>query len=187
MCEHQNKHGKIACSDNFRPVEKDLIKVLLQDINSLYFADLKQQKIEKLLDSKLNSLKKNELSREESISNELEKLMQRKQKALKKLLDDKIDQLKAELKEIQAESKATNGAIDDLKEYVLKHLDMNEPLKELTPTILTQFIRKIIVKADGKLEVHYRTSKPSAFYVSTNIKLDISKTHPNKAYVEKHA
>lgn len=187
MCEHQNKHEKIACSDNFRPVEKDLIKVLLQDINSLYFADLKQQKIEKLLDSKLNSLKKNELSREESISNELEKLMQRKQKALKKLLDDKIDQLKAELKEIQAESKATNGAIDDLKEYVLKHLDMNEPLKELTPTILTQFIRKIIVKADGKLEVHYRTSKPSAFYVSTNIKLDISKTHPNKAYVEKHA
>lgn len=39
---HQNMHGKIACSDNFRLVEKDLIKVLLQDINSLYFTDLKQ-------------------------------------------------------------------------------------------------------------------------------------------------
>ena len=25
----------------------------------------------------------------------------------------------------------------------------------------------IIVKADGQLEVHFRTSKPSAFYVST--------------------
>lgn len=66
---------------------------------------------------------------------------------------------------------------------------MNEPLKELTPTILAQFIRKIIVKADGQLEVHYRTSKPSAFYVSTKIKikLDVPKTHPNKAYVKKHA
>lgn len=78
-------------------------------------------------------------------------------------------------------------SIDDLKEYVLKHLDMSEPLNELIPKILEKFIRKIIVKADGQLEGHYHTSKPSAFYVSINIKLDIPKTHPNKAYVEKHA
>lgn len=64
---------------------------------------------------------------------------------------------------------------------------MIEPLKELILTILAQFIRKIIVKADGQLEVHYRTSKPSAFYVSNSIKLAIPKSHPNKAYVEKHA
>lgn len=125
-CRHQNKHGKIACSDNFRPIEKELINTLLQDINSLYFADLKQLKLEKLLDSKINSLKKNTFSKEVSISNELEKLTQRKQKALEKLLDDKIDQdvydgliatlnpqinqLKDELRVLQAESKATNGA-----------------------------------------------------------------------------
>ncbi|WP_160033771.1 hypothetical protein [Paenibacillus sp. An7] len=72
--------------------------------------------------------------------------MQRKQKAFEKLLDDKIDQdaydgliailnpqidqLKVELKELQAESKTTDGAINDLKEYALNYLDMNEPLKE---------------------------------------------------------
>ncbi|WP_391374820.1 hypothetical protein [Lysinibacillus sp. KU-BSD001] len=54
-----------------------------------------------------------------------------------------------------------------------------------TPSILARFIKVIKVKAEG-LEVHYRTSKPSAFYVSTNIKLGIPKNHPNKAYVEKH-
>lgn len=203
VCGNQNKHGKIACSDNYRPKEKDLITVLLNDINTLYFANLKNEQVEKLLDSKLNALKKQQLTQEEWLSIELEKLTQRKQKALEKLLDDKIDQdaydgliatlnpqidhLKAELKELQAESKATNGAINDLKEYVLKHLNMNEPLKELTPSILAQFVRKIIVKADGQLEVHYRTSKPSAFYVSDNIKLAIPKSHPNKAYVKKHA
>lgn len=129
--------------------------------------------------------------------------MQRKQKALEKLLDDKIEQEaydglianlnpqidkpKAELIEIQTELKATNGNINDLKDYVLNKLNLTELLNELTPTILARFIRKIIVKADGQLEVHYRTSKPSAFYVLTNIKLDIPKTHPNKAYVNKHA
>ncbi|WP_393947808.1 hypothetical protein [Lysinibacillus sp. PWR01] len=60
-------------------------------------------------------------------------------------------------------------------------------LTELTPTIIARFINKIIVKADGQLEVHYHTSKPSALYVSNNIKLDVPKTFPNKAYVEKHA
>ena len=58
---------------------------------------------------------------------------------------------------------------------------------KFTPTLLALFIHKIIVKADGQLKVHYRTSKPSAFYVSNNIKLDIPKTHPNKAYVKQHA
>ncbi len=102
-------------------------------------------------------------------------------------LNPQIDKLKAELIEIQIELKATNGNNNDLKDYVLNKLNLTEPLNELTPTILARLIRKIIVKADGQLEVHYRTSKPSAFYVSTNIKLDIPKTHPNKVYIEKHA
>ena len=42
------------------------------------------------------------------------------------------------------------------------------------------------VKTDG-LDMHDCTSKPSAFYVSTNIKLTIPKSHPNKAYVNKYA
>lgn len=69
---------------------------------------------------------------------------------------------------------------------MLQHLNLNEPIKELTPTISARFIEVIKEKADGQLEVHYRTSKPSAFYVSTNIKLNISKTHPNKAYRKKY-
>lgn len=75
---------------------------------------------------------------------------------------------------------------DELKTYILSQLSPKQPLTELSPTILARFIHKIIVKADG-LEVHYRTSKPSAFYVSNNIKLDISKTHSNKVYFEKRA
>lgn len=74
-----------------------------------------------------------------------------------------------------------------MKEYILNQLNPKQPLTELTPTILARFIHKITVKADGQLEVHYRTSKPSAFYVSTNIKLAIPKTHPSIAHVKKHA
>lgn len=66
-------------------------------------------------------------------------------------------------------------------------IQSKKPITELTKTILGRFIHKIIVKADGQLGVHYRTSKPSVFYVSANIKLDIPKPQPNKAYVEKHA
>lgn len=203
VCGHQNKHGKIACSDNYRPIEKELIKCLLKDINTLYFSTIQKNDVEKLLDSKLTSTKNKKLSKVESVIKEIEELKKRKQKALEKLLDDKIDQdayddlianlnpkieqLRKDLNEVQKESKATNGNIEDLKKYVLNHLNLNEPITKLTPAILAQFILKIIVKADGQLEVHYRTSKPSAFYVSTNIKLDIPKTHPNKTYVEKHA
>lgn len=38
-----------------------------------------------------------------------------------------------------------------------------------------------IKKAEGPLEMNDRTSKPSAVYVSTSIKLTIPKTHPKKA------
>lgn len=44
-------------------------------------------------------------------------------------------------------------------------MNPQKPLTELTPEILARFIRKIGVKADGQLEVHYCTSKPFAFYV----------------------
>lgn len=74
-----------------------------------------------------------------------------------------------------------------MKTYILSQLNPKQPLTELTPTLLARFIHKIIVKADGQLEVHYRTSIPSAFYASTNIKLEIPKTHPNNSYVQKHA
>lgn len=57
-------------------------------------------------------------------------------------------------------------------------------LTELTPDIIARLIHKITVKADGQLEVHYRTSKPSAFYVSTNIKLAIPKTHLSITHVK---
>ncbi|MEY8750076.1 hypothetical protein [Alkalicoccobacillus gibsonii] len=67
-----------------------------------------------------------------------------------------------------------------LKAYILNQLNPKQPLKELTSTILARFIHKVTVKADG-LEVHYRTSKPSAFYISTNIKLTIPKTHSSNA------
>lgn len=76
---------------------------------------------------------------------------------------------------------------DELKTYILTQLNPKQPLTELTPTILARFIHKITVKADGQLEVHYRTSKPSAFYVSTNIKLDIPTSHLYKNFVQKHS
>jgi len=59
--------------------------------------------------------------------------------------------------------------VANLKTYILNQSNLKQPLTELTPRILTRFIHKVTVKADGQLEAHYRTSKPSAFYVSTNI------------------
>lgn len=95
--------------------------------------------------------------------------------------------LTQQLNDLELEASTTNGSIAELKEYELRQLKINEPITKITPSILARFIKVIKVKADGQLEVHYRTSKPSAFYVSTNIKLDIPKSHPNKAYVNKHA
>lgn len=77
--------------------------------------------------------------------------------------------------------------VADLKAYILNQLNPKQPLTELTPSILARFIHKITVKADGQLEVHYRNSKPSAFYVSANIELAISKTLPSIGHVKNHA
>lgn len=137
------------------------------------------------------------------LRSELDSLKDKKQKALNKLLDDKIDQdaydgliakinptidaLTQQLNELETEVISASGSIEDLKEYVLKQLKINEAITEITPSILARFIQVIKVKADGQLEMYYRTSKPSAFYVSTNIKLNIPKTYRNKAYVKKHA
>ncbi|MGE7980423.1 hypothetical protein [Psychrobacillus sp. NPDC093200] len=101
-------------------------------------------------------------------------------------INPQIDQLKAGLNELVENDSTTIVDRQELKAYIQLQLNPKQLLTELTPEILARFIYKIIVKADG-LEVHYCTSKPSAFYVSTNIKLDIPKTHPNKAYVKKHA
>lgn len=94
--------------------------------------------------------------------------------------------LTQQLNDLELEASTTNGSIAELKEYELRQLKINEPITKITPSILVRFI-KVKVKADGQLEVHYRTSKPSAFYISTIIKLDIAKTSSNKAYVNKHA
>lgn len=85
--------------------------------------------------------------------------------------------------QLQFEEHNTNLDVAELKTHILRQLNPKQPITELTPTI----IHNITVKADGQLEVHYHTSKPSALYVSNNIKLDVPKTLPNKAYVEKHA
>ncbi|WP_186278738.1 recombinase family protein [Lysinibacillus sp. BW-2-10] len=202
VCGHKNKHGKIACSENFRPKEKDLIALLLKELNSLYFSNISTNEIEHLVETKIKK-KKQQISPKEHLQLELTRLKDKKQRALDKLLDDKIDQdaydglvtklnpeieaITRQLNDIEHESNASNGSIDDLKNYVLKQLKINEPITKITPSILARFIQVIKVNADGQLEVHYRTSKPSASYVSNNIKLDIPKTHPNKVYVKKYA
>ncbi|MFJ7699049.1 hypothetical protein [Lysinibacillus fusiformis] len=101
-------------------------------------------------------------------------------------LNPKIEELVKKLNVLKEDDNNTLVDITRLKEYVLQYLNPKQLIIELTPTLLARFIHKIIVKADYQLEVHYRTSKPSAFYVSTNIKLEIAKNHPNKAYVKKH-
>lgn len=127
----------------------------------------------------------------------------KKQRALEMLLDDKIiqedydvlvaklnpqiDQLKDELNVLVENDSTTTVNQQELKAHIQSQLNPKQLLTELTPTIIARFIIKIIVKADGQSEVHYRTFKASAFYVCTNIKLDIPKTHPNKAYVNKHS
>ncbi len=142
-------------------------------------------------------------STSQALQTELTQLRKKKQKALDKLLDDKIDQgayddlvtglnpkiekLVQQLNELNNEETELIVSKDELKTYILSQLNPKQPLTEITPTLLARFIHKIIVKADGQLEVHYRTSKPSAFYVSNNINLDIPMTHPNKAYVKKYA
>lgn len=177
----------------------------MDDLNQLYFSNISKAATEKLLVART----KKELAKAKSLSNsdviqvELDSLKARKQKALDMLLDEKIDQdaydglimklnpkieqLVKKLENLKSEASGMVVDEEELKAYILSQLNPKKPIKELTPTILVRFIHKITVKADGQLEVHYRTSKPSAFYVSTNIKLDIPKTHPNKAYVEKHA
>lgn len=82
---------------------------------------------------------------------------------------------------IHYEENNSNVGVEEFKTYILRQLNPTKPLIHLSNTLLARLVHKIIVKADGHLEVHYRTSKTSAFYVSFNIKLDIRKTYPNKA------
>lgn len=204
VCGYQNKYGKKACSENFRPIEKKLIQAILDDLNSLYFSKVSLSSFEKLLDKQVENSQTKVNNDLENLNLKLTSLRKKKQKALELLLDDKIDQdsfnnlaltlnpqiddlvEKINLLEDEEESETTID-VEELKHYIREKLNPEQVLTELTPEILTRFIKIIKVKADGQLEVHYRTSKPSAFYISTNIKLAIPKTHPNKAYVEKHA
>ena len=203
VCGNQNKHGKKACPDNFRPIEKELIQVLLNDLNTIYFSNVSVASTEKLLDNNLKKLNSKPVNNHEKLLKQLTSLRTKKQKALDLLLDDKINQddydglvvilnpeiekLVEQLNLLQYEESNMQVDVANLKAYILNQLNPIQPLTELTPTILVCFIHKITVKADGQLEVHYRTSKPSAFYVSTNIKLAILKTHPSIAHVKKHA
>lgn len=82
--------------------------------------------------------------------------------------------------QLQFEDNNTNLDVAELITHILRQLNPKQPITKLTPTI----IHNITVKADGQLEVHYHTSKPSALYVLNNIKLDVPKTLSNKAYVE---
>lgn len=204
VCGYQNKYRKKACSENFRPIEKKLIQAILDDLNSLYFSKVSLSSFEKLLDKQVENSQTKVNNDLENLNLKLTSLRKKKQKALELLLDDKIDQdsfnnlaltlnpqiddlvEKINLLEDEEESETTID-VEELKHYIREKLNPEQVLTELTPEILTRFIKIIKVKADGQLEVHYRTSKPSAFYISTNIKLAIPKTHPNKAYVEKHA
>lgn len=204
VCGKQNKFGKAACSDNFRPLESTLIKSLLDDINNIYFSCISEKTIDALLEKQLTNFEADRAneSNKNNIALALDKLNKRKKKAIDLLLDEsidkddydllmkelnpQIDQLRAELKTL-VESDTTTVDRQELKAYIQSQLNLKKLLTELTPSIIARFINKIIVKADGQLEVHYRTSRPSAFYVSSNIKLEIPKTHPNKEYVNKHA
>lgn len=49
VCERQNKFGKKACPENFRPKELLLSQVLLDDLNQLYFSNISKAATEKLL------------------------------------------------------------------------------------------------------------------------------------------
>lgn len=95
-------------------------------------------------------------------------------------LNPKIDSLLMKLETFEQFTVEASATSEELKSYLLKQLNPKELLLELTPPILARFIHKIIVKADGQLEVHYRTSKPSAFYVSTNIQLPLPKKRRKK-------
>lgn len=146
VCGKQNKHEKKACSDNSRPKEKDLIASLLKDVNSLYFSDLKSVNIDQIVESKLRKVDQ-KISPIEKLQLDINKLKEKKQKALNKLLDDKIDQdaydglitkinpaiddLTQQLNELETEVTSASGNIEDLKEYVLKQLKINEPITEL--------------------------------------------------------
>ncbi|MCY7716970.1 recombinase family protein [Bacillus altitudinis] len=203
VCGNQNKHGKKACPDNFRPIEKELVQVLLNDLNTIYFSNVSVASTEKLLDNNLKKLNSKSVNNHEKLQKQLASLRTKKQKALDLLLDDKINQedydglvatlnpeiekLVEQLNLLQYEESNMQVDVANLKAYILNQLNPKRPLTDLTPTILARFIHKITAKADGQLEVHYRTSKPSAFYVSANIKLAIPKTHPNKTSVKKHA
>ena len=148
---------------------------------------------EKLLEKKLENVQVQSNNDLDNYQSKLASLRSKKQRALEMLLDDKIaqedyddlvaklnpqiDSLTSKINELQSEEPSTTVNIAELKAYILQQLNPKQLLTELKPEILARFVNKIIVKADGQLEVHYRTSKPSAFYISNNIKLDLMKNH----------
>lgn len=138
VCGLQNKHGKKACSDNFRPKENELIQALLNDLNQLYFSKVSASSTGNLLDRHLNKLNTKATTDIDKIQNELMHLREKKQKALDKMLDDKIDQdaydglvaklnpqieqLVKKLNHLQTEESNKNVDITELKSYILRNL-----------------------------------------------------------------
>ena len=70
-------------------------------------------------------------------------------------LNPQIEQLVIKCNELQSEKTNTNVDVVELKAYILRQLNPKQLLTELTREILARFINKIIVKADGQLEVRY--------------------------------
>lgn len=78
VCGNQNKHGKKACPDNFRPIEKELVQVLLNDLNTIYFSNVSVASTEKLLDNNLKKLNSKPVNNHEKLQKQLASLRTKK-------------------------------------------------------------------------------------------------------------
>lgn len=76
-------------------------------------------------------------------------------------MNSQLKQHKLDLQLLQEKSSEENIDYSQLITQLLEQITSDSLLKTLTAEILARFIKKIIVKKDGQLEVHYRTSRPS--------------------------
>jgi site-specific DNA recombinase len=172
-CGGNIRHGYTFCLNKVAVREKELIDVIMKDLQTL-FNSLKEETFLNALMNKLNIKKRNVLKQLEKVQSEIETLRNKKleyvdlytENVLTKedlveyrvLTDNKIKDLqtkKTELNEILQGCDNEDYAIN-----IGKRLKDVLNLKELTPQVLHSLVEKITCKNDGTVHIQYSFVNP---------------------------
>jgi site-specific DNA recombinase len=172
-CGGNIKHGNSFCINKVAIREKELMHVIMSDLQKL-FNTLRKDNFMNALVNKLNAKKSQLQNEQESIQNEVTKLKQKKLEYVnlftesiiskeelteyRDLTDEKIKKLQA--RHLQLDEKLKECKNDNYTVQVGEKLKEVLALKELTPSILHSLVERITCNTDGTVHIQYTFVNP---------------------------